>query len=355
MLFLAANPLETDPLKLDEEMRAIDAAIRQGEFRNELDVRSHWAIRVDDLQELLLRYRPDIVHFSGHGSQESKIILTDPWGGPTAVNPDVLSSLFSILRDNVRCVVLNACYSEDQAAGIAAYVDCVIGMTKSVSDEAAVQFSGAFYRAISYGRTVRTAFDLGCNAIRLAGLRDDAVPRLTGAADPGTVCIVKVARDAEMELILDIGSIRPPNAALDCGEIRFSLSNGTRAPIKVTSISLEILRRRASDTIITQFPAGPVDEYFLFASIDDSDASLELLTKHHILGASETDGFLLKLDAPEAHEVDLRLSVTWNQLGEGRRRIASTQPFTIDFPARTPAGLLTLLNLKRRRQVAEDQ
>jgi hypothetical protein len=66
ILFLAANPLNTNRLRLDEEMRAIDAAVRQGDYRDQFDIHSHWAVRISDLQELLLRYQPDIVHFTGH-------------------------------------------------------------------------------------------------------------------------------------------------------------------------------------------------------------------------------------------------------------------------------------------------
>ncbi len=42
-----------------------------------------------------------------------------------AVPADALSSLFSLLKDDIRCVVLNACYSADQAEAIAQEIDCV--------------------------------------------------------------------------------------------------------------------------------------------------------------------------------------------------------------------------------------
>ncbi len=84
ILFLAANPLDTPRLDIDEEMRAIDQALRQAEYRV-FDIRSHWAVRIDDLQELLLRHQPDIVHFSGHASLSNEIILQDAAGNPTPV------------------------------------------------------------------------------------------------------------------------------------------------------------------------------------------------------------------------------------------------------------------------------
>ncbi len=168
LLFLAADPLDTDPLRLDEEMRAIDISLRQADFRDQFDLRSHWAVRIGDLQELLLRHQPDIVHFSGHGSAASEIVLQDAQGRGVIVPTDALSDLFGVLRDDIRCVVLNACYSADQAEAIATQIDCVIGMTDAITDVASIEFATAFYRALGYGRSVKTAFGLGCNQIDLA-------------------------------------------------------------------------------------------------------------------------------------------------------------------------------------------
>ncbi|NUO10141.1 MAG: hypothetical protein HUU08_15980 [Candidatus Brocadia sp.] len=69
-----------------------------------------------------------IVHFIGHGSSESEIVLEDMVGKSQPVSSRAFSQLFSVLRDNVKCVVLNVCYSEAQAKVIAEYIHCVIGM-----------------------------------------------------------------------------------------------------------------------------------------------------------------------------------------------------------------------------------
>jgi hypothetical protein len=178
ILFLAANPSDITRLRLDQEIRSIDQALRQAEFRDNLDLIQHWAIRVTDLQSLLLRHKPDIVHFSGHGTEASEIILEDETGQSYRISTRALSSLFSVLRDNIRCVVLNACYSEEQARAIAEHIDCVIGMSEAISDASAISFATAFYRALGYGRDVKTAFDLGCVQVDLENLGDQDKPRL---------------------------------------------------------------------------------------------------------------------------------------------------------------------------------
>ncbi|HSN76304.1 MAG TPA: CHAT domain-containing protein [Anaerolineae bacterium] len=196
ILFLAANPSTTTRLRLDEEVRAIDQVLRQADYRDEFDLRQHWAVRVADLQELLLRHKPEIVHFSGHGSQVGQLLLEDDRGREYAVPPEALSQLFSILRDNLRCVVLNACYSERQAKAIAAHIDCVVGIPEVIGDIASRNFAASFYQALAYGRDMQTAFDLGSNRINLQALDESSKPKLLAwHGDPRQVVFAAMRRD----------------------------------------------------------------------------------------------------------------------------------------------------------------
>lgn len=178
ILFLAANPLDTVRLRLDREVRKIEKVLRQARFRERFELVQHWAVRVSDLQTCLLLHNPHIVHFSGHGSQSSEIILEDDAGNKRPIPVQALSRLFFLFRNQVQCVVLNACYSENQAQAIAKHIDCVIGMSKAIGDVAAVSFAAAFYQALAFGEDVKTAFDLGCVQIDLEGLEEWNTPKL---------------------------------------------------------------------------------------------------------------------------------------------------------------------------------
>ena len=178
ILFLAANPEDTAQLRIDKEVREIKQALLQTEFRDKFDFEQEPAVRASDLQAHLLRHQPDIVHFSGHGSKASEIILEDEIGGSHKVSEQALSRLFAVLKDNIRCVVLNACYSAQQAQAIAQHIDCVVGMSQALGDEAAIRFAVAFYRALGYGKDVKTAFDLGCLQIHLENLKEQDTPKL---------------------------------------------------------------------------------------------------------------------------------------------------------------------------------
>ncbi len=178
ILFLAANPEDTAQLRIDKEAREIKQALLQTEFRDKFDFEHEPAVRASDLQSHLLRHKPDIVHFSGHGSRTSEVILEDDLGGSHKVSEQALSQLFAVLKDNMRCVVLNACYSAPQAQAIAQHIDCVVGMSKAIGDEAAISFAVAFYRALGFGKDVKTAFELGCLQINLENLKEQDTPKL---------------------------------------------------------------------------------------------------------------------------------------------------------------------------------
>ena len=163
---------------LDEEIHQIDDRIRRADLRELFDLKSHFALRVDEIPGLLLRHRPTIVHFSGHGSRANEIILYDGTGGAHPVSVNALGDLFSIVKDNIRCVVLNSCYSEPQAQAIAKHVDCVIGMSKPISDAAAISFVASFYEMLGYGRSIGFAFKIGSWVLGAKDLGEEKTPKL---------------------------------------------------------------------------------------------------------------------------------------------------------------------------------
>lgn len=191
ILFLAADPIDAVRLRLGAEFREIETKLRQAEYREKFVLEQQWAVRVTDLQSHLMRYQPDIVHFSGHGSSTSEIILEENYGSSHPVSVRALSGLFSTLKDNIRCVVLNACFSKAQAEAIAQHIDCVVGMSKAIQDQSAISFAASFYQALAYGKSVQVAYDLGCIQIDMENLNQEDVPQLLSPnTDPHSVIFV---------------------------------------------------------------------------------------------------------------------------------------------------------------------
>ncbi len=79
----------------------------------------------------------------------------------------MIADLFKLFKNQVECVVLNACYSQVQAAEINQHINYVIGTKKEIRDDAAIFFSTGFYEALGDGETIERAYEFGRNPIQL--------------------------------------------------------------------------------------------------------------------------------------------------------------------------------------------
>jgi hypothetical protein len=169
ILFLAANPSQLSHLDLEEELRSLEQELLGVKFRDSITLVAKHAVRADDLIRHVRSERPNVIHFSGHGSTTG-IVLRDDTGGHNAVTGVSLRQFLE--GRGVDLVVLNACYSKDQADEILGAVRTVVGTTGAVADEAARRFTVAFYRSLGDGLSVREAFRDGSDGVALHGLFD---------------------------------------------------------------------------------------------------------------------------------------------------------------------------------------
>ncbi len=291
ILFLAANPAATNQLQLDEEMRAIDAALRKAAFRDRFALHSHWALRYADLPEILLRYNPHIVHFSGHGSEKGELVFAQEGGGVHHVPPAALSDLFDLLRDNIGCVVLNACYSEGQAQGIAESIDCVVGMESAVADSAAIEFAAGFYTGLGFGRSIKTAFGLGRNRMAALGGGEESIPKLLALrSDPAALYLLKAEAGGQAASGGGPGApavqITGTNVGRDLNiEVRNSLPPQERPvqerPVQVGNTVVPYLRelrgkqlQAALQALLSAYPSEAELTHMVFIHLDENLAAV---------------------------------------------------------------------------------
>lgn len=178
ILILTANPQNIDKRRLDAEVREIQTGLERAKKRDQFEIISKWAVRPDDLRRALLDYEPQIVHFSGYGAATEGLALENELGQMQMVSTAALAKLFEVFKDKVECVLLNACYSENQAEAIRQHIDYVIGMHQAIGNRAAIEFAVGFYDALGAGRTIEDAFKLGCIAIDLQGIPESLTPVL---------------------------------------------------------------------------------------------------------------------------------------------------------------------------------
>lgn len=209
ILFLASNPGETGRLRLDKEYREIDEGLRRATDRDKFELSSRLAVRTKDLSRAMLEENPQIVHFSGHGLKSGakgsgsvdepgsrgfdftgkhgdgqdknvsgEIILEGNDGTPKMVSAEALAGLFELFSEHIQCVFLNACYSQYQASAIIKHVPFVIGMSRAVPDNVAIEFAVAFYDALGNGRDIAFAFKYAKSSVVLEGLSGSDIPVL---------------------------------------------------------------------------------------------------------------------------------------------------------------------------------
>lgn len=87
ILFLAANPLSTSRLALEEEFHDLQQAVWSSRYRHLVTIEPILAVRPRDLQEALLRTEPNILHFAGHGTADGIVLSKDNSGAGQIASP----------------------------------------------------------------------------------------------------------------------------------------------------------------------------------------------------------------------------------------------------------------------------
>jgi hypothetical protein len=178
LLFLSARPTGAAWLELEKEYGAIRESLHDSEGGRRVALVYPGPVPVEHLAREILRERPTMLHFSGHGDRSGRLLFASAEDQANPMDLEQLAGLFRILNEEarLRCVVLNACFSRAQGEAIRRHVDFVVGMATAIPDAAAIRFATSFYLALGHGRSVRTAFELGC-----------AESGLTGPVDVGPV------------------------------------------------------------------------------------------------------------------------------------------------------------------------
>ncbi|MBX7243570.1 MAG: CHAT domain-containing protein [Bacteroidia bacterium] len=185
ILMFTANPAGTAKLNLDKEHSQIALKLqgRQAVF----PLITERAVDKTSFREKVYLEKPAFLHFSGHGEAVDNeltqmnlpngglIVQNDDHNGYETLSSDVLEVLFEYFREegiSLSAVVLNACWSENQASAISKHVPFVIGTTQKIKDTFAIAFSVGFYfrLAESYPQIdIPAAFKSGRTAAVLAG------------------------------------------------------------------------------------------------------------------------------------------------------------------------------------------
>jgi hypothetical protein len=192
VLITSANPLETGRLELDEEFRDISHALRETPARNSVELVTALALRTTDLVVELNEHAPSVLHFSGHGTPDGRLVFAGRDEAAQQVDAPGLAGLLGAAGESVRVVLLNACFSAALAESLVDHVDLVVGMNRPIEDRAARLFAKTFYSSLGYGSSVGRAFDQGVAIIQAQGF-GESKPELLArpGVDPHELALVE--------------------------------------------------------------------------------------------------------------------------------------------------------------------
>ncbi|MBK8564533.1 MAG: CHAT domain-containing protein [Saprospiraceae bacterium] len=158
ILFLAANPDNETRLQTDREYRLLRAQLERGSQRDAFDfLPPQFAVTITELVRAM-NDKPHIVHFSGHGETNGILITTEDNKSQPIPLP-ALQRLFRPLRGITQVVVLNACYSAEQAKEISSLGFYVVGNNNPITDPAALDLSEGLYNGFGEGKSFEDAFN----------------------------------------------------------------------------------------------------------------------------------------------------------------------------------------------------
>lgn len=192
VVMLSSSPDDPglDRLALDTEYNRIRSKLETSEGGRRMDL-DYWPdVRVDQLPDRLLKAPADVLHFSGHSTEDGSITMRGADGRTVDLRPEGVAQVIGAFSDRLRCVVLVACFSAELAERLREQIEVVVGMQSEVDDDAAIVFVTTFYNALALGHTVHRAFTVADGMMRAHGdLTGEPVLFTKDGVDPKALVI----------------------------------------------------------------------------------------------------------------------------------------------------------------------
>jgi CHAT domain len=191
VLVIRSEPTDYPKLDLEAEWAQVAEALRELTAAGAIDFTELISPTKSDLLRALQRSSYHVLHYMGHGGFDEQnggaLLFADRTGGSVPVTAEDLGVL---LRDHtsMRLAVLNACEGArsdpaDPFAGVADTlvrrgIPAVIAMQFEFSDDAAIEFAPALYRALAAGQPVDAAVGEARKAVYTVSPLEWATPVL---------------------------------------------------------------------------------------------------------------------------------------------------------------------------------
>ena len=182
-------------LRVGREQKRIRAAVQSALHRDQIELDVRPAASTADLLDGISRFRPHVVHFSGH-SDDALIVFEseiDAHHEGVVVTGKAFAAAIAATDTPPHLVLLNSCNSASQIENlVSGPVPFAIGMAAEIDDGDAINYAAQFYAAIANGQSIWSAHMSGRAALELAGLSGVDLPTLASAPNVDPVNTVLV-------------------------------------------------------------------------------------------------------------------------------------------------------------------
>ncbi len=146
ILFIGANYNRQKVVRTEKEYKAIKETISSLPYRNLIQLIDCFATKRHEIRTKIIKYKPQIIHFSGHGSFNTGPIFDDD-DDEIKVH-DLQLDLIEKLKDYkkfIKVIVFNICESSTIAEKTSKFIDYTVGTDEATDDDSAIAFTKGFY------------------------------------------------------------------------------------------------------------------------------------------------------------------------------------------------------------------
>ncbi len=170
ILFMSASPIDVAKvLNFGVEFEKIKKALNTSPNRDKFNIEIETSVTYDDIQRILLRHNPSVLHISMHNSPDKGGFLFQRTDGTTkALSPSELADMLDVSTESnpLDLIVLSACNSKTHADAVSPYTTHLIAMNGFISDEAATYYASKFYEIFFDTKNIKTAHKGAINNLK---------------------------------------------------------------------------------------------------------------------------------------------------------------------------------------------
>ena len=165
ILILPANPDTTEISHKRIGIQKLRAALKRANHGQIFKLEDRLETNAADIAQVLTEIEPYIVNISGHEDGVECIALKDKYNNQAKL----IADLFRHRGNNIKCVVLQGCYSENQAREIVRHIEYVIGISQELEDNTVIDFLVNFYYHVGSKWSIEESYDQSLNHLQRNG------------------------------------------------------------------------------------------------------------------------------------------------------------------------------------------